>query len=363
MLLSLGLGATLVMAAFTEADATEPQSEVDATPPKNTGLNAGSNVNIDRFLYAAGMYAATFGQNELLAAIFFPPPQQSLLPGEGPGSGRRFARSRDTGLAGGEHDGVRRINIWASGAYSNYEDTLSSTSMDGETWNGTGGVDYMFYDWFIAGLSLGYEDSNSDTNYNRGHVDTDGITVSPYFLFLLNQYVSVDGALGYSDIDIDQDRTLPGTATVVTGSLDAERFFGSAGISAGFWRGNWNFSGRLGFFYTTQQNDPFVESDGTVNPELDSDLGQAQLGGRVAYYAGIAMPYVSVDFNYDTTHDITAVGVGQAAPSGDRSDFVLGTGVDFFVNDMISAGVRADTVQGRANFDSYSASGNVSFRF
>ena len=106
-----------------------------------------------------------------------------------------------------------------------------------------------------------------------------------------------------------------------------------------------------------------MESDGTVNAELDTQLGQAQLSGRVAYYAGIAMPFVSVAFNYDTTHDISAVGAGQAAPSGDRSDFVLATGVDFFVNDMISAGVRADTVQGRANFNSYGASGNVSFRF
>ena len=173
----------------------------------------------------------------------------------------------------------------------------------------------------------------------------------------------MDGAVGYSNIDIDQDRTLPGTATVVTSSLDAERFFGSAGINASFWRGNWNFSGRLGYFYTTQDNDAFVESNGTVNPDLDTQLGQAQLSGRVAYYAGIAMPFVSVAFNYDTTHDIGTVGAGQAAPSGDRSEFVLATGVDFFVNDMISAGARADTVQGRANFNSYGASGNVSFRF
>ncbi len=268
-----------------------------------------------------------------------------------------------SGLSAGEHEDVRRINIWANGAYSNYDDSLSSTDMDGRTWNATVGVDYMFLDWLIAGVSVGGEDTHLDTNYNRGQLDMDGVTVSPYVLFLLNQYIAVDGAVGYSDLDIDQDRTLPGTATVVTSSLDADRVFGAAGINASVWRGNWNFSGRLGYFYTTQDNDAFVESDGTVNAELDTQLGQAQLSGRVAYYAGIAMPYVSVAFNYDTTHDLAVVGAGQEVPSGDRGEFVIAAGADFFVNDMISAGVRADTVQGRANYNAYSASGNVSFRF
>ena len=342
MVLGLALSAALIAGS---AMATE---EVDTNADKDSSVNAPSNVNNAVNLRVQSRKARRGRNPRTGVAINL----QSML-----------APSSYSGLSGGEHDDVRRISIWANGTYSNYEDTLSSTSLDGETWNATAGVDYLFLDWLIVGLSLGYEDSDSDTNYNRGHVDTDGVTVSPYVLFLLNQYISVDGAVGYSDLDIDQDRTLPGTATVVTSSLDAERIFGSAGINASFWRGNWNFSGRLGYFYTAQDNDAFVESDGTVNAELDTPLGQGQLSGRVAYYAGIAMPFVSVDFNYDTTHDITAVGAGQAAPSGDRSEFVLATGVDFFVNDMISAGARADTVQGRANFDSYSASGSVSFRF
>lgn len=363
MVLGLALSAVLFSGSAMAQD-----EKVDVNAPKNTSVNASSNVNPDRQLLADALYwylgSATRPKGPYFVSFFndfkdFP----STAAGHGESGPRIGLHSSDTGMAGGEHDDVRRINIWASGAYSNYEDTLSSTDMDGESWNATAGVDYLFLDWLIAGLSLGYEDSNSDTNYNRGHLDTDGVTVSPYVLFLLNRYVSVDGAIGYSDIEMDQDRTLPGTATVVTGALDAERFFGAAGINASFWRGNWNFSGRLGYFYVAQDNDAFVESDGTVNPELDSQLGQAQLSGRVAYYAGIAMPFVSVAFNYDTTHDLGTVGVGQAAPSGDRGDFVLATGVNFFVNDMISAGVRADTVQGRANFNSYSASGDVSFRF
>ena len=263
----------------------------------------------------------------------------------------------EIGLSAGEHEDVRRINIWVNGAYSNYDDSLSSTDMDGRTWNATVGVDYMFLDWLIAGVSLGGADHPRDTNYNRGQLDMDGVTVSPYVLFLLNRYIAVDGAVGYSDLDIDQDRTLPGTATVVTSSLDVDRVFGAAGINASVWRGNWNFSGRLGYFYTAQDNDAFVNAD------LETQLGQAQLSGRVAYYAGIAMPYVSVAFNYDTTHDLAVVGAGQEVPSGDRGEFVIAAGADFFVNDMISAGVRADTVQGRANYNAYSASGNVSFRF
>lgn len=346
VLLALGLSAALLSAP---AMATEEEEEAaQAQAPKNTNVNAGSNVS--NFVNLRAQSKRTR-------------PGRAPSTAPGPADQSMLAPGSLSGLSGGNGDGIRRINIWASGAYSDYEDDLSSTDMDGETWNATAGIDYLFLDWLIAGVSLGYEDSDSDTNYNQGHVDTDGITVSPYVLFLLNRYVSVDGAFGYSDLDIDQDRTLPGTATIVTGSLDAERFFGSAGVNVSFWRGNWNFSGRLGYFYTAQENDAFVESDGTVNPEFDTQLGQAQVNGRVAYYAGIAMPYVSVDFNYDTTHDISAVGAGQAAPSGDRSEFVIGGGVDFFITDMISAGVRADTVQGRANFDSVSASGNVSFRF
>ena len=237
MLLALGLGAALVPATSTDSHGVP----VPAYFVPNTNDNAGSNVNRDLNLRAlrGGPVAGQRGQANTFHGRYTR--TGWLSPG---------LLDPGTGLAGGEHDDVRRFNIWANGAYSNYEDTLSSTSIDGETWNATGGVDYLFLDWLIAGLSLGYEDSNLDTNYNRGHVDTDGVTVSPYVLFLLNRYISVDGAVGYSNIDIDQDRTLPGTATVVTSSLDAERFFGSAGINASFWRGNWNFSGRLGYTST-----------------------------------------------------------------------------------------------------------------
>ena len=198
MVLGLALSAALIAGP---AMATEP---IDANAPKDTGDNASTNVNPDRYLYLWRNFWQ-LGAPGLLGIVEEKP--------------RNYPSSSSIGLSGGEHEDVRRINIWASGTYSNYEDTLSSTDMDGETWNATAGVDYLFLDWLIAGLSLGFEDSDTDTNFNRGNVDTDGVTVSPYVLFLLNQYISVDGAVGYSDIDIDQDRTLPGTATVVTSSL------------------------------------------------------------------------------------------------------------------------------------------------
>ncbi len=135
MVLGLALGAALV------AGPAMAQDEEVIKPFPFTFENAGSNVSRDRFLYAAVMYAALLGVDELGAAIFFPPRQQSRLPGDelgfNGGFADGFARARGTGLSGGEHDEIRRISIWANGAYSNYEDTLSSTSMDGESWNAT----------------------------------------------------------------------------------------------------------------------------------------------------------------------------------------------------------------------------------
>ena len=189
-----------------------------------------------------------------------------------------FMLQSDSGMAAG--DGFSYPwGAWASYSHSEYEDDFVSTAFDADRNNVTVGLDFSPWDRIVAGVSLGYENNDIDTTFNGGNIDSDMITVAPYIGGLLNDTFSVDFSIGYSNIDIDQFRTLAGTR--ITSSVDAERRFVAGNLNASRAFGNWYVSGRAGLLYAKEEQDAFVESDGTLNPDRSFELGQLRVGGDV----------------------------------------------------------------------------------
>ena len=128
-----------------------------------------------------------------------------------------------TGMNAGDTGAL--MGAWASYSYLDFNNDFAATSFDGQRHGGLAGLDIAPREDLLLGLSVGYEDTDIDTNFNRGNQQTDGFTVAPYLGYLLTDTWSVSASFGYSSLNTDQFRIVPGTATRVTSSPDHDVAF------------------------------------------------------------------------------------------------------------------------------------------
>jgi hypothetical protein len=242
------------------------------------------------------------------------------------------------------------IGVWASYSYSDYDNDLSSTAFDGHTHSVLAGADISPWERTVFGIAFGYENSDIDTKFNEGNQTTDGFTVAPYFGALLTDTWSVDFSFGYSNIESDQFRIAPGTTTRITSSPDADRWFAMLNLNGVTTYNNWIIGGRIGTLWARNITESFVESDGTVVPEIRSKLGQWRVGGDVAYSFGEWEPFARLTYEHDYSLTEIAV-VGGPQPSNDRDNFLVGAGIRYFNTNGWSGNLEWNKRLGRDDFD------------
>lgn len=262
------------------------------------------------------------------------------------------------GMAAGGGEG--KVGVWINSGWSDIENDLSSTAMDGDVFSVFGGADYMISDRFYLGVSAGWETADIDTTFNAGSIESDGFTVAPYALFVINNWLTFDASAGYSWLEYDTTRT---AGALVTGNFDADRWFASANLTGYYSINNWNMSGTVGYLYTEEEQDSFTESDGTLNRGQTIELGQINVGGTVGYSLGMMEPYVTATYQIDTTRTDTVVGVNQAQPANDETGFILGGGVRFSLSDRVSGSLEATTEEGREDVSNTTVNGTIRIRF
>jgi len=243
------------------------------------------------------------------------------------------------------------FGLWSSYSYSDFDNDLSSTALDGSRHSILGGIDISPWESALFGIAVGYEFSDIDTGFNRGNVESDGFTIAPYAGFLLDDFLSVDGSLGYSRIDVDQFRTDPATGARITSDPVSDRWFATFNMNLFKAYHEWLLGARTGFLYLRNTQEDFTESNGTFRPEVTNRLGQWHITGDVAYSLGEFEPFVRLTYEYDhTITEITVVG-GGPQPSHDRDGFVFGLGVRYFGSGGISGNLEWNRRLGRENFD------------
>ena len=145
------------------------------------------------------------------------------------------------------------FGLWASYQRSDFQDDFVSTQFDAKSNTVFVGADFTPWDNFLAGVAFGYESVEMDTTFNFGQQDSSSYSLIPYFGVLLNDHVDVpfdltlDMALGYSAVEIDQFRVTRGTR--VASSTNSKRWFVTSNVAAAQTYGNWYLGGRLGFLY------------------------------------------------------------------------------------------------------------------
>ena len=200
------------------------------------------------------------------------------------------------------------------------------------------------------GVAFGYDNGDIDTAFNGGHQESDTYTIAPYFGALLTDTLSLDFNVGYSYVDYDQFRTLPGTTTRVSSSPDADRWFGALNLNGLFYHDNWIFGTRVGALWVKSVIDSFTESNGTVVAESRTKVGSGIIAGDVAYSHNNFEPFVNLSYQYDFQLTEFSVTTGPQ-PENDRDDILMTAGVRYYDNNGISGNLEYTKRFDRDNFD------------
>ena len=242
--------------------------------------------------------------------------------------------------------------VWVAYSHTNFEEDFAATAFDGDTDAVFVGADFSPWDNYYFGVALGYDKTDIDTTFNGGQQDLSALSVVPYLSIALSDALdtdldfSMDMAVGYSSVDIDQFR-LAG-ATRITSSTSADRFFWSSNVNVGQTFGDFYINGRAGVLYAVDDTSGFTDSGGTVVGDFRSELGRISAGAGISYlWNDNFEPYV----NASLRHDYEFTRSGAAGHPNDPTDVRMGIGVRYY-GDQWSGSVQYGRTLGRENFDS-----------
>ena len=278
-----------------------------------------------------------------------------------------------SGLSAGDGTEFEGVGFWGSYSRTDFENTFASFASEGDRDSVLVGVDYRpknkgpFGLDMVFGLALGYENSDIDTRFNRGQLETDGITLAPYIGIALGDVWSVDASAGYSSLDNDQFRLDPVSGTRITSTPDSNRRFAQGNLNALFQFNQFLVGGRAGILWARSETDGFIESDGTVVGDTRSRVVQVHLGGDIAYpyqdsRGNTWEPYVSGAYERDISFEKIRLAIGPQ-PSTDSDNFVLGLGLRFYGAKNLSGGIEWRSQLGRDEFDESVFSANMRVDF
>lgn len=251
------------------------------------------------------------------------------------------------GLAGGDVFAGLPIGVWGSYTRSDFSDAFTATAFDGDRNLAMAGLDISPLEDMVLGLSLGYEDTNLETRFNSGEVESDGVIISPYAAYRWAENYQIDAIFGYTSIDTDQVRNL--TATPITSDTASDRFFWAGNFTVSQPWQNWLFAGRFGMLWVREFIDGFQESNGATVADKVVELSQWRFGGDAAYSWGDFEPFASVTYERDFSR--APLVPGSTVPGDDRDGVVIGAGVRYFNASGLTGTFEWNTIEGR---DSYS---------
>jgi hypothetical protein len=195
--------------------------------------------------------------------------------------------------------GENRAGIWVNGAFIRADGDANDAGFESNIITGMIGADYAVNDQLIIGLGFGYENQDTDTDYNNGDTQGDGFSGTAYFSYQFDEIYSLTGTLGYTRLSYDHTRTDPLSNAKITGDNDANRYAGSLSGLASWTEGPLRYGASVGTLYILEKQDAFTESNGVAVESESISVGQVNLGGNAAYRVGVAEPFVNALVGYD----------------------------------------------------------------
>jgi outer membrane autotransporter protein len=172
-------------------------------------------------------------------------------------------------------DEFGRWGAWISGRviFGEKDHTTNQIAYDFDTAGLTFGMDYRFTNEFVAGVAVGYANTDADLGVNDGEMDTKGYSVTLYGTWFKSDRFYMTGSLGYGSNDYEHLRnvrySLPGdnstSAIFKVAQTMAAEYDGtqtSAAISGGwdFSRNGWTFGPTFRINYVDVDVDAYDET-------------------------------------------------------------------------------------------------------
>ncbi len=158
--------------------------------------------------------------------------------------------------------------FFVSGLYANSDrdSTDKESGFEADDYGVTAGVDYTFDGKVLIGAAFGYKDSEADIDSNGGNLDTDSYSFFGYWSLYPDEYWFVDGMVGYTDNNHDQQRNVIytiGATSVNNAALsdtDSEEWSASLAAGRNFFLGSWVAAPMVRLEYADVSIDGFTES-------------------------------------------------------------------------------------------------------
>jgi hypothetical protein len=270
----------------------------------------------------------------------------------------------DSGAATGASAGTgeNRFGVWSNFTGSGFSESQSAIDTSGQVYSFVIGGDYRLNDWVMAGLSVGYERQNINTNFNNGTWDANGAIVAPYVLVqLIPGQLYLDATAGYVGNSIDLTRN----GGAITGDTSGTRFFMASNLTATLSSGNFQFRPSIGANWMYQGISGYTETGagGQTVGDTTVHFGQFLAGGQVGYQFGNVQPYLLAQYVYAYKYDLPTVGPGQTQPIAYKNSANIGGGLLFALSPRFSGGVQFQSQVGQTDYISYTGSGTIRYQF
>lgn len=254
------------------------------------------------------------------------------------------------------------FTVWGHGSFTSVDnDHVSGTNdsrYDGDVWGYNVGLDYRFADALIAGLSLGYNDTDLTTSFNNGSYQETGWVASPYVIYRPIENLTIAGEAGYGmgDIDVTRDNG------AVSGNTDSDMWYAALTTSYRVRPIDTlpvSLTPSLAFIAARKTVDAYTESNGTANATTRSNTRQISPAIEAAYdfkptQSLIISPFIETGLIHDFTDEI----------NNDKTAFNIGGGVR--LSDSLTglnAALEGNYLAGRADYTEYTIGGTVTYGF
>ncbi len=237
----------------------------------------------------------------------------------------------DSFMGGNAGEDFSRLGLFINGNYGtgDKDATFNESGFDFDAYGLTAGIDYRFSDSFVAGVAVGYSESEAEVQENLGETEGEGTTFTLYGTYFTEKFY-VDGSITTGSYDYEGIRNINygagGALVQRTLASDTEADQTAWSLGAGY-NGN-NKSLNYSLYGRLEAVDVDIDGyrervvaanstlpDGSLNNDwamrvesqnVESMIGV--LGVQVAYTIsnrfGVVQPYAGLEFQREFEDDI-----------------------------------------------------------
>ncbi|KEO56747.1 autotransporter outer membrane beta-barrel domain-containing protein [Thalassospira permensis] len=250
------------------------------------------------------------------------------------------------------------ITVWGHGSFTDIENTRNrageDSRYDGSVWGYNVGADYRFSPALVAGMSVGYAQTDITTTFENGTYEEDTWNLSPYVIYRPSDMLTFSAIAGYAFGDVARSRN-----STVTGNTDSQSWYLQVDARQTFQPiadSPFRVTGGLGALTSRNTLAAYTESDGSRVAESSVNTVQLKPNAELAYSFQISetslTPYVKAGYIHDFTDQT----------NGDAGAFDLGGGVRFASGGTgLSGSIEGSRMVGRDDYREYTLSGLVAY--